>query len=456
MPPLSPRRIIASTASAGFFAPLNSSMLAVALPRIRDDFGVGVGLLALLVSVYLVAVAVAQPVAGKLGDSLGHRRMVLAGLGLLFASSLMAAGAWAFWTLMLARVFQGLAAAMIMPNCTAYLRAHIDERELGRSMGYNGAAISAGAAMGPVIGGLVVAAAGWRWMFLVNVPAAIFAAVLVFTLERDAARRAITGIDAPSIVILLAGFAGLAILGNAARFENPVLTLAAAAVLPVALVAYGLLYRARRRGVVELRLFSRVDYAVAATSTALSNLVMYTILLAMPLYLDELRGVGEAAIGVLLFSLSVASVVVSPFSGGLADRIGYRRPLLFGSTILVVASTGLASIIGHFPPWAVAVPLGAIGIAMSFCMSGAGLASLRAWGTEVAGAAAGTQSMMRYVGSVAGAAMMAGILGSTPDLDGMRILMWLVCVAATLNLAVALGAFRAKHHVSDLVAPVTA
>jgi len=417
-------------------------MVAVALPRIRDDFEVGVGLLALLVSVYLVAVAVSQPVAGKLGDALGHRRMILAGLAVLFVSSLAAAGAWAFWMLMLARVFQGFAAAMIMPNCTAYLRSHIDEDVLGRSMGYNGAAISAGAAMGPVVGGLVVAAAGWRWMFLINVPAAIFTAFLVFTLPRDAARRAVAGIDGPSLFVLLAGFGGLAILGNAARFDDPALIAGAAAVLPLALLGYGLLYRSRGRGVVELRLFTSFDYAIAASSTALTNLVMYTVLLAMPLYLDELRGVGEAAIGILLFSLSVASVVVSPFSGGLADRIGYRRPMLFGAGLLVVASATLAAIAGHLPPWVVAVPLGAIGVAMSFSSSGAGLASLRAWGTEIAGTAAGTQSMMRYVGSVAGAAMMAGVLGSDPAMDGMRALLWLVALAAVVNLFVALAAFR--------------
>jgi hypothetical protein len=79
---------------------------------------------------------------------------------------------------------------------------------------------------------------------------------------------------------------------------------------------------------------------------------------------------------------------------------------------------------------------------MSFVQSGAGLASLRAWGTEVAGAAAGTQSMMRYVGSVAGAAMIAGVLGSDPAMGGMRLLLWLVAFAALANFFVALTAFR--------------
>ena len=142
---MSPRRVIAITSAAGFLAPLNSSMVAVGLPRIRDDFHIGVGPLTLLVSVYLVAVAVSQPLSGKLGDAVGCRRMILFGLAALFVSSLGAALAWNFWVLVGWRALQGVSAAMVMPNGVAYLRRSLDSNTLGRSLGYNGAAISAGA-----------------------------------------------------------------------------------------------------------------------------------------------------------------------------------------------------------------------------------------------------------------------------------------------------------------------
>ncbi len=437
--------MIAFTAAASFFAPLNSSMVAVALPRVRDDFEIGVGALTLLVSVYLVAVAVAQPVSGKCGDAFGHRRMILWGLALLFVSSLAAVFAWNFWVLIVTRAFQGVSAAMIMPNGVAYLRRHIDPDVLGRSLGYNGAAISAGAAMGPVLGGLAVAAAGWRSMFLINVPAAVVIAVLICTLPRDDARKPFAGVDAPSLAALVAAFAGLAVLGNAARFDNPALVVGAALVLPVALVAYGALYRSRGRGVVELRLFGNRDYATAAAATALTNLVMYTALIAMPIYLDEHRGVSEAAIGLMLFSLSVSSVAISPFAGTLTDRVGYRRPLVLGAGILVAGAAVLAAMTGHLPPWMVALPLAGIGVGMAFATSAAQWAAIRAWGPEVAGSAAGTQSMMRYVGSVGGAAMMAAVLGGHPAVGDMRLLLWLVAAFGAANLALALAVMRAPR-----------
>jgi MFS family permease len=434
--------MIAFTAAASFFAPLNSSMVAVALPRVRDDFQIGVGPLTLLVSVYLVAVAVSQPVSGKCGDAFGHRHMILGGLALLFVSSLAAVFAWNFWVLIVTRAFQGVSAAMIMPNGVAYLRRHIDPDVLGRSLGYNGAAISAGAAMGPVLGGLAVAAAGWRSMFLINVPAAVIIAGLIYTLPRDDPRKPFAGVDVPSLAALVAGFSGLAVLGNAARFENPALIVGAALILPVAIVAYGALYRTRGHGVVELRLFTNRDYATAAFSTALTNLVMYTALIAIPIYLDELRDVGEAAIGLMLFSLSVSSVAFSPWAGIFTDRSGYRSPLALGAVILASGAASLAAIIGHLPPWAVALPLGTIGMGMAFASGASQWAAIRAWGPEVAGSAAGTQSMMRYVGSVGGAAMMAAVLGSHGSVSDMRLLMWLVAAFGAAHLVLALAALR--------------
>lgn len=435
---MTPRRIIAITSSASFLAPLNSSMVAVALPRIRDEFDIGVGPLTLLVSVYLVAVAVSQPVSGKLGDSLGHRRMILAGLAVLFASSLGAAVAWNFWVLVVLRALQGVAAAMVMPNGVAYLRRSLDSQTLGRSLGYNGAAISAGAAMGPVFGGLVLSLAGWRAMFLVNVPSAAIIALFVLTLSADRPAAAVRArIDFASLLALAGAFAGLVALGNAARLHNPALVTGGLLALPVAVAVYLFLYRRKGSGVVDLRLFSRADYASPALTTALSNLVMYTALIFIPLYLDELRGTSEAAIGVILFSLSISTVVVSPFSGRLSDSRGHRIPAVAGALAILAGAIGVALCVGRFAPWTVAVPLAGLGIGMGMMGAAQQTSALRAWSTEVAGSASGTLSMMRYVGSVGGAALMAALVGSAPTVSEVRLLAWVLAAFAVANVAVA-------------------
>ncbi len=435
---MSPRRIISITSAASFLAPLNSSMVAVGLPRIRDEFHIGVGPLTLLVSVYLVAVAVSQPVSGKLGDAIGCRRMILLGLGALFVSSLGAALAWNFWVLVAWRALQGVSAAMVMPNGVAYLRRSLDSHTLGRSLGYNGAAISAGAAMGPVFGGLVLSLSNWRAMFLVNVPAAAIIALFILTLAPDRpATTARPRIDFASLGALAAAFAGLVVLGNASRLHNPALITAGFLALPVAAGAYLALYRRRGSGVVDLRLFTRADYASSAMTTALSNLVMYTALIFIPIYLDELRHASEAAIGLILFSLSVSTVVVSPFSGRLSDSRGHRLPAVAGAAFIMTGAAGLIACIGRFAPWGVAVPLAATGVGMGLMGAAQQSSALRAWGTEVAGAASGTLSMMRYVGSVGGAALMAGLVGSSPTVGEVRTLAAVLTVFAVANIVVA-------------------
>src|SRR5688572_9092946 len=105
-------RLQLAVSLASIFGPLNSTMLAVALPRIRDDFGVGVGALALLVSAYLIATAVLQPASGRLGDALGHLRVVQVGLIVLVVTSAAAAFAWSFPVLVVLRSLQGVAAAL--------------------------------------------------------------------------------------------------------------------------------------------------------------------------------------------------------------------------------------------------------------------------------------------------------------------------------------------------------
>lgn len=435
---MSPRRVIAITSAASFLAPLNSSMVAVGLPRIRDDFHIGVGPLTLLVSVYLVAVAVSQPLSGKLGDAVGCRRMILFGLAALFVSSLGAALAWNFWVLVGWRALQGVSAAMVMPNGVAYLRRSLDSNTLGRSLGYNGAAISAGAAMGPVFGGLVLSLLDWRAMFLVNVPAAAIIALFILTLAPDKpAATARPRIDFASLAALAAAFAGLVVLGNATRLHNPALVVAGFLALPVAAAVYLGMYRYRGSGVVDLRLFTRPDYASSAITTALSNLVMYTALIFIPIYLDELRHSSEAAIGLILFSLSVSTVIISPFSGRLSDSRGHRLPAVTGGAFILAGAAGLVAAVGEFAPWGVAVPLTSLGLGMGLMGAAQQSSALRAWGTEVAGAASGTLSMMRYVGSVGGAALMAGIVGSSPTVGELRTLAAVLMLFAVANLAVA-------------------
>ena len=440
------RKLQIAMAIASLLAPLNSSMIAVALPAIRSDFHVGVGALTWLVSSYLIAVAVSQPVGGRLGDAIGHLRVVSAGLVALMIFSLAAAASWNFTSLVVFRSLQGIGAAFIMPNAIAYLRRLVAPSRLGSVLGTNGAAISAGAAFGPVFGGIFVALGGWRWLFLANVPVSLVALWMVLRLQPDrgAGRKALR-LDLVSLLALAGAFTGMTLLGSAVRLHSVGIIIAGVALMPLSMAGYALRYRQKGRAIVDLRLFSRRNYCAAAAGTALSNLVMYSALIAMPIYLGDLRHTGDAAIAALLFSMSIAVVTIAPFAGRLADRTGSRRPVVAGAVTLLAAAASLTLLVGGLPVAVLAVPLLLIGVGSGIAQAAQSSAALQAWPADMAGSAAGTFSMMRYVGSVTGTAIIAAILGARPDEGAFRLLFAVMAVFAVVNIGAALSMTGARH-----------
>ncbi|OAI44562.1 hypothetical protein AYO38_00260 [bacterium SCGC AG-212-C10] len=420
-------------------APLNSSMVAVALPDIRHDLGVGVGALTWLISGYLIAVVATQPVAGRLGDAYGHSRIVLIGLAGLIVTSLVGALAWSFPVLVAARTLQGVAAGCAAPNAIAALRARIPADRLTAALGRNGAATNAGAALGPAVGGLLLVAGDWRWLFFANIPVAVVAALLVLQLPRVSIPRRAAAIDFFSVAAVTLFFTALTIIGVGVRIHNVPLVVASAVASLAILAAYGERYRRSRLGVVDLRLFSRRDYAAAAFSSALANMAFYTVFFSIPVYLADVRHRGDAVVAMTLLVTSLTSTCVSPFSGRIAARFGTLRPIITGAGLLLFAMALLAGMLDGPPIVLLLVPMALVGIALG--LSGApqqGLA-LRAWPATVAGSASGTYSMMRYVGSISGTAIAAGMLGAHPGEERFRALFAVLAVVALANLAVVIA-----------------
>lgn len=436
---ISGRRLAISAGAAALLAPLNSTMIAVALPAIRDEFGVGVVAVSWLVTAYLVAVAISQPVGGRLGDALGSLTVLRIGLAGMAVFSVLAAFAPSFWLLISLRSLQGVAAALLIPSSTAYLRKSVSVRELPGTLGTNGALISAGAAVGPLVGGLVLAVSGWPLIFAINIPAVAVVWLLLRPLPRDAGRGFRSfAIDPLSLAALVSAFGGLALLGTALRSGLPAFDLAALALLAAGAAAYAWRFRVSTSVVVDLNLFRAFAYSRSAAMTALSNLVMYTTLVMLPVYLLDEKDVGAATVGVLLFALSAVNVVAAPAGGRLAIRAGTRVGLTVGAAVLLGSAMGVLGLVAVGATYALAVPLALLGAGLGLGMAAQQSSALAAWPLSMAGSAAGTLSFMRYVGSVAGASLLAAVLGASPAAHNYDLLLTILVVAAAANLGLAI------------------
>ena len=359
------RAVLAAVALSGTLLPLNSTMIAVALPDIASATGGGVAASSWLVTSYVVAMAALGPFAGRLGDRLGRRRVLRWGLAAFALASAAAGAAPSLGLLVAARLGQAIAGSLVFPNAIALLRDALPEGHRARGFGLLGSAVGAAAAVGPALGGVLVGTWGWRAIFLVNVP--VVAAAVVLTL-----RSLPAGAPAPRP----------AATGERA---HPRWDWAQPLRLPV--------------------------FGAASGAVALSNLAMYGTLLAVPVVLADRPGWSAADAGLALAMLSVAMIALAPFGGRLADRRGHRLPAAGGLALLTVA-TALLAAMGAAPSAAGltgALLLGGIGLGLA--NAAVQTAAIEAVAPRHAGVAAGLFSTARYGGSIGSALLLAALLG---------------------------------------------
>ncbi len=432
--------LLAAVSVGGLLAPLNSTMIAIALPEIRGDFSVDHASLGWLISSYLIVMAVAQPLGGRLGDQIGRRLVIRWALVLFLGCSIAAAVAPSFWVLVLFRTGQAIAGAAIMPNGMAMLRTSLPVGEFGRFNGLNSGVMGIAAAGGPLAGAAVLAVAPWQAIFVINVPVALLALLLVQMLDYRERPEGSASIDLVGVALLSATLAALTVLLNNLRGgRETAVALAASLGLGAAFVAA---QRRAARPAIAWQLFRIRSFAAATGNVAVMNLVMYTTLLSVPFFIEEVQGGDSSRTGLLLGAMFVMMAVISPISGALADRLGRRSPVVGGSVVALFGATLLVfglDVDASFALLAVALALVGLGVGGSFGPATA--AAIESAPVAEAGAAAGTSSMARYLGSIVGAGALAGLLnsepGATPAIASFHTVMLLLAAMAAAGLVAA-------------------
>ncbi len=418
-------------------------MIAVALLDVEDDLDVSVGAVTWLVSGYLVVMALAQPLGGRIGDAFGHRRTFLAGLIAFLAASALATLAPWFAALVALRMLQALSGGLMTPSAMALLRGVVPQERRGRMFGWFGTVMGLAAAVGPVIGGGLVTAFGWRAIFLVNVPVGAAALSLAWRdLPHDGRRPAgrmrfdVAG-AAAFTAFVAAAVAALVMSGDGVARWLPA-ALAAGAALAV-LVA---VERRVADPFVALSLFAHRPYAGATATVLLHNLVMYSLLLVVPILGERVLGLSASGAGLLIGAMTASMMVVSPVGGHLSDRYGRRAPALAGSAMAVAATAGLVAIAADPGVGATAAMVALAGLGVGLAAASLQTTAVEAAPPEMVGVASGVFMTSRYTGGIAAAGLAAAVASSEAFRSGFAVLL----VAAALSLVTALALTGAAHH----------
>lgn len=414
--PRLPVRLLVAIALSAALAPLNSTMIAVALPEMSRALNADSGALRkALVTSYLLTNIVLQSPGGKLGDRLGHRRAL--GLGqLLLAVGAALAYVWPVLpALTVSRVVMASGGALLVPSATALLRTELPPEVRGRAFGAFGAVMGISAGTGPAVGALLVGRFGWTSIFLANVPVLLLAAVLAHAgasarpaAMTPAAPRA--RFDVVGSALLVGSLAGL-VLGLESVHLRWAAALGALGLLP-----FVLWERRAVDPIIDFSLFKRRAFVGGSLIIAIQNFAMYATLFELPQVAGRLFHVGPRDVGATLLAMMGTMVVVSPFAGRASDRFGARAVALAGCSLALGGMILLA-----VRPWSAltdAVPaLVMLGAGLGLTSAPSQSAAMSDVPREKSGMAAGLTSTMRYVGGIAGLTVLGLVLTDRPAGD---------------------------------------
>jgi len=415
---VAPRRTaVLLLCSAGMFLVLlDVTVVNVALPRISEALHTGIAGLQWVVDGYAVPFAALLLAAGGLADRWGPGRLFVIGLAGFGGASLVCGLAPGTGVLVAGRALQGAGAAALLPASMAVvLRAFPDRAEQARALGVWAGVSSLALPAGPLVGGLLTQGAGWRWVFLVNVPVVVAAlGVLRRVLAPDAwapsshAKRP----DVPGASLATLGL-GAAVLAVIAAGHGSGTT--AAVAVAVALVSAAGFVAAERRAaepMLPLRMLGHRTFSAATVVSLLMNFVGIGSVLLLTLFLQGVRGLDPFPAGLVLLPLFVPLAGLAPLTGRLVARVGPVPPMVAGLLLGAVGSAALVTV-DRGTGWPGLLPtLLGLGIGMGLLTAAVVSAAVGALSVADAGVASGINNAARQTGGALGIATYGALTGT--------------------------------------------
>jgi MFS transporter, DHA2 family, multidrug resistance protein len=428
-----PQRMLAfaTLALATAMAVLDGAIVNVALPTMAHELAIPNADSVWIVNAFQLAVTVSLLPLSALGDSFGYRRVYRPGLALFTLASLACALTPTFSVLTVARALQGFGAAGIMSVNIALVRFIYPSSRLGRGVGNIALVVAVCSAGSPTVAAAVLSVASWRWLFLINVPVGAIALVMAARNlpATPVAKRSLdlvsVALNALTFGLLISGVNGV---GDIRRQWAAIAELVAAA-------AVGALFVRRQlrlaTPLLPLDLLSRPVFALSLATSIASFAAQSLALVALPFYFEDTLHRTETATGLLMTPWPLATALMAPIAGRLADRFA---PGLLGSAGLLVMLAGLALVALQGDQAGVASlvwRLAVCGLGFGFFQSPNNRIIIGSAPPHRSGGAAGLQSSGRLIGQSFGAALMAVAFGRSPE-HATSIALW---TAAALSLA---------------------
>ena len=326
---------------------LDLTVVNVAIPTLASDLGASIPAIQWVMTGYLLAFATVIPLTGWAAERFGARRAWIFALLLFLAGSVLAGAAWSIGSLIAFRVLQGLGAGMILPIGQTILAQAAGPQRMGRVMSVIGVPMLLAPVFGPLLGGAIIGAASWRWIFFINLPvglAAVVAALRLLPARSGAGSQSgapgRVRLDVRGLLLLSPGIAvflyGMSEAGGHGGFGSPRTSVAVLAGL--ALIGLFFCHAAVRGGqaLIDVSLLRRRGFGAAAAVNLLLMVALFGSLILIPLYYQQVRHEGAVAIGLLLAPQGLGAALALPLAGRLTDKFGARGVASAGMVLAVL------------------------------------------------------------------------------------------------------------------------
>jgi EmrB/QacA subfamily drug resistance transporter len=444
-----------------FMVVLDNLVVNVALPSIHRDLGASIQSLEWTVNAYVLAYAVFLLTGAALGDRFGRKRMFTGGIVLFTLSSAAAALAPTSGMLIAARAVQGLGAAIVTPLTLTLIADAFPPQRRGVAIGVWSGISGIAVALGPLVGGAVVQAASWHWIFWINVPIGI--ALVPLSIARLAESRGPSRhLDLRGLALASSGLFGIVfglVRSQSQGWTDPeiLVALGVGAVLVIAFILHEL---RTREPMLPMRFFAKRSFAVTNVVSLSMYFGMFGSIFFLSQFLQSVLHNSPLQAGVKLLVWTGATMAVSPLAGFFSERYGSRGFMAAGLGLQAVALGWLATLAGvHQSYTSMIAPFILAGSGMSLVFAPSANAVLASVSTEEVGQASGATNAIRELGGVLGIAVLATVFTShgsylSPQqfVDGLRPAMWVgVAVLAAGGLIAAAMPFSIRAKAAEQV-----
>lgn len=435
LPPRAGKASLGAILVTLFLSAMDQTIVGTALPRIVAELQ-GFALYAWVFTAYMLTSTVTVPIAGKLGDLYGRRSVLLAGIAVFLAASVLGAVAGSMPVLVLARGLQGVGSGVITANAFALIGDLFSPAERGRYTGLFSGVYALASVAGPLLGGAITDGWSWRGVFLVNLPIGVVASVvLVLALPKEQRRGEVRPLDwlgaltlvgavTPLMLALAQGKGGQEMVPSALR--GPALVLAV-----VMLAAFVVVERRAPEPIVPLGLFRRSVFALAIAIAFIAGAALYAGGVFVPLFMQGVRNSSATDAGLVLTPMTAVLVIGSIASGQLVTRTGKYRWIAISG--LVLATAGLYPLSRLSPettPLQIMVCMGLVGLGLGLTLPSLSLAAQNAVEHRHLGVSSSLPQFARTLAGTLGVALL-GALMERNRADGLAPALGTVFLVAT-------------------------